>query len=508
MKIFKRILATMLALMLTTSITASAEPLIDKTKTCSITVHKYMVDNHIQKATYQYSGRELTADEIDSSAQPLAGIIFTATLLDENNAKTDVVKTFPETDEKGIATLTDLQQGKWYVEEVENTSAVASKSVPGSITVPFTNASGDGWVYDAHLYPKNADISITKDIQHLGNDHHTADIHEEHTWIVTSTLPDDLAEYTTTKPNGEVVTEKGYEKYSIVDEIDSRLEYYSTTKVCAVTDSSDDITIGTEYELAENVDYIFTKNDNTVKWSLTASGMKKISPYNGTRVQAEKMRIYFTTAIKESIADNDLGVAIPSVAKVEFTNSFGDEGERVSDTPEVHTTGIRIFKYDEVTGEALAGAKFKIATSEDNAQNGVFIQRNGEDYCITTDDNGNALFKGVAYGTSGSLFTLDKVTGTDNLTGETKYYLVETQAPVDENGNSYQLISSIIEVTANSNSHTVDYEVKIANTPPTVILTGGVGNMPYILSGAFIIGISVIGIAYFSRKRAKLTNNA
>ena len=424
--------------------------------------------------------------------------MFKATLLDEHGQKTQTVVTFPATDDNGVATVSNLAQGKYYVEEVENTRIVASTAIPATLTLPFTNEEGTAWVYDAHIYPKNEDIQISKDIQHLGNDHHTADINEDETWIVTSDIPDDIApisEYNLT----------GYKKYEIIDEIDARLQYTSTTKVVAVSGLNSDTEIGTETTLVENQDYKLTVNGQKLTYALTQDGMKKVSPYNGT-VKATKIRIYFVTHIKDTITENDLGVEIPNKVKLEFTNTFNQNGDRTSDIPEVHTAGIRIYKYDADSKKPLSGAKFKIATSLENAKNNKFIQRDGKDYELTSDNNGYLLFKGLSYGTKASKYNDMSVKGSLVNKGETKYYIVETQAPVNADGDSYQPLGEPVEVTANCTSHLTANAVKVANIPPVVILTGGVGTTVFAVTGVLLSAIAAAGVIIILGKK-KVSNN-
>ena len=490
---FKKIISivSIISIVLSLAVfSTNADSIIDPTKTCSITVHKFIADGHIAKMREAVTGIELNPEDIDPDFKPLAGVVFKATLLNADGSKTQTVYTFDKTNADGVATISGLAHGVYYVEEVTDTSKVASSAIPATVALPLTNAFGNGWVYDAHVYPKNEDVQICKDVTHLGNDHHTADINEDETWIVTSDIPDDIAPIEYTFKDGKKQSLDGYKKYEIVDEIDSRLQYTSTTKVVAVSGSKSDVEIGTETALTENTDYTITVNGQKLTYALTQAGMKKISPYNGT-VKATKIRIYFVTHIKDTITESDLGVEIPNDVKLLFTNSFNEDGERVSDVPEVHTAGIKIFKYDADTNKPLKGAKFKIATSLENANNGIFVQRDGADYELTSDENGYLLFKGLSYGTKASKYNDMSVKGTLVNEGETKYYIVETQAPMTADGDSYQLSVVPIEVKANSVSHLSANAVKVSNTPPVIILTGGVG------STLFVVGIllAVMGAA-------------
>lgn len=490
MKTCKRLFTALIAAAVCLSLmtfAAAANPIIEADKLCSITVHKYIMDRHISEAIETAVGREVDGKQISPNAKPLAGIVFRATRIDDNGAKIEGTETTSApTDENGITKFSDLKQGKWYVEESENTAKVASKALPVTITLPFTSDDGGSFVYDAHIYPKNADISVNKDIQRLGNDHHTADIDEDHTWIITASLPDDLSEYNA---------------YSISDDIDERLDFKELTKVVAVLGSQTETQIGTETILRVDEDYIVkapTAADNKLKISLTESCRQKIDPDDGS-VSATKIRVYFVTDISSEITAFDLGIAIPNTATVNFTNSFSESGERISDTAEVHTGGLAVYKYEDGNADKpLSGAEFKIATSKENADNGVYVQRGGEDYTLTSDENGQLVFIGLSYGAKAADNSSDNGQNADS--GSTKYWIVETKSPTDENGTSYQMLGAPIEATIDSSSHLYDNAVRISNVSPSYVYTGGIGTPPFVVFGLTLAAASVVGIICCRRK--------
>ena len=524
---------------------------------CSLTVHKYIMDRHI---TYQreYSvGHELTQEEIKGitdnpvNGAPLDEIQFRAYPLDEDGnkmkhtteliaeytynyaekysqakmienedstklEKTDVdvdtaaelVKMFTAddegyvsvlsepTDQDGVTTFTNLFQGEWLVEEMPS-SKVASKAVPMKIILPFTADNSTDWQYDAHAYPKNTDISIEKDVQHLGNDHHTARINEEHEWIITTTLPDDLNEYI---------------EYKVVDPIDERLDFVGVTKVCAVQNSITDDDQGDETELSAE-DYVITEptaeNNNTLTIELTEQGRKNICPLGGKVVEATKFRVYFETKIDKELEVENFGVEIPNKGYLDFTNSFGEEKQRESDEPEVHTAAISVYKYDADTELPLAGAKFKIANSKENAIDGVFMKdADGiDDYVIVTGEDGYAMFEGITFGTQASAQGEEPVVkGQEINDSQTTYWIVEVEAPVDaESGVSYQLCEEPIEVIANSNSHKIENCVSVENKI-VLIKTGDEGTLPFRLIGITIAGCAMFGITLLVAKKRKIKN--
>ena len=172
-----------------------------------------------------------------------------------------------------------------------------------------------------------------------------------------------------------------------------------------------------------------------------------------------------------------------NTAQLEYTNVVeldGTENSKTTteDTAKVVTGGIKIYKVDSAKA-ALAGAKFKVATTEENAKNGVFVKdENGTDVEVTTGADGYAEIKGLAYN--------DDETAKD-------YWLVETQAPTytDENGDekAYTLLDKPVKVSVNGESHTKNVEV-VNKKPINLPLTGGMGTVILIAVGAISLVVA------------------
>lgn len=583
MRKLKRILTLTLAMITIATtgligITASAAStdyatkyVIDPLRTVDVVVHKYLMDDHIQSMKENNAGENLIDNNkqvsTSTTAKPLAGIKFKAYPLDESGNKikhsdaiiqkyrTDyasrssaatgekltsalvntIMSRFKKdgagyiyydmgvaTDTTGTLNINSLFQGKWSIEEVADTTKVASTALPTVIELPITNVSNQSeWLYRAHIYPKNEDIHIVKDIQHLGNNHHTADIYEPFSWIVTTDVPDDIYKCSKTLHDSDntKISWAGYSRFNIIDDLDMNIKYKGTTKVCVVTGSTSDTTVGTEKNLTYGTDYTIAVTDgkgtqnSKITWSITESGRQKLSPVL-LKQKGVKLRIYFESVIRNTIGESVLGKPLKNKAKLEFTNSSGVKGTRESDIPEVHTTGIKIYKLDEKTQKPIAGTVFKIASSEENARNGVFLKqwilnasdnsyvRGENDIVVTTDENGCALFKGLYYGTKATKYNNAATKGTGHDSGETTYWVVEVKSSKDSNGFTYQLQPEPIKVTANSTSHLQANAVKVYDGIRTV-LTGGNGALLFGLVGVTAVGIGVLTIAFVATKKKK-----
>ena len=191
-----------------------------------------------------------------------------------------------------------------------------------------------------------------------------------------------------------------------------------------------------------------------------------------------------------------------NTATLEYTNNIGVEYDKdgeiidtpeistttTTDTAEVHTGGVLIEKVEKGDiSTKLAGAKFKIATSESNAENGIFVQdETGTDIEVTTGDNGQAVIEGLKYADDGS---------------NTSYWLVETQAPsYVEDGVTkyYNLLKAPLEVQVGKTTH--ESAVQIENGKGFDLPeTGSIG-----LAIFTVVGVAVMSIAYVLNKKQKV----
>ena len=141
----------------------------DVKKTGSITIHKY-----------EYNGEKgKTGTGEDNQIPPegataLAGVKFKITKIAEldtyygEDAKalptveqaktmgsigTPIVQT---TDATGKTKFDNLTVGLYLVQETEAPAQITGKVGDFLVSVPMTNAAGDDWLYDVHVYPKNS----------------------------------------------------------------------------------------------------------------------------------------------------------------------------------------------------------------------------------------------------------------------------------------------------------------------------------------------------------------
>lgn len=189
MKKFKKLLAGLLTgAMLLGSMSVSAfaadkTPVIDTTKTGSITIHKYTEGTDTGTAA---SGKE-DASQVPAGAVPIKDVGFTIYKVQDAAKLADYYSTNPEslpavseyctgsgknvqlkagvadnkvgdevkTDVNGVAEFKNLALGLYLVVETTSPAIVTGPCNPFLISVPMTT-DGDDWLYNVHVYPKNS----------------------------------------------------------------------------------------------------------------------------------------------------------------------------------------------------------------------------------------------------------------------------------------------------------------------------------------------------------------
>lgn len=279
--------------------------------------------------------------------------------------------------------------------------------------------------------------------------------------------------------------------FSMVDELNSDLTYIPDSAKMQVRQA------GGEWTDLAPADYTvsFDAEANRLTTTLTESGLIKAgSVANGYT----DIRTVLTTHVPEywnNIVENT------------FTVNHQLPGQRPKSTtppettnPKYYTGGFDIEKISENSGSGLADAEFKIAISESNANNKIFIASNGNSYAedanlpsgVTfltsiSDANGHATFDGLA---------LDWTDANNNNYVENSevardYWVVETQAPT-----GYELLKAAQRVTVDlTTADDATIELTVTNKPQTSLpFTGGIGRnlIIAIALAAIIVGTTVV----------------
>lgn len=475
----------------------TALPDLSEGKTGSLTIHKYSSSSEGGTPT----GTEEDAKSLPADAEPLEGIEFTLfkyggteeigkeiPVYDEENLDgskgswTYTVSEVPvegvskDTDETGEIKFESLALGRYLVVETYAPEAVTKKTEPFFVDIPMSDPKDrDKWIYDVSVYPKNVvdwdDPEIDKDITAPGNKHETATVGDELTWIINSKNPTTIRDYT---------------KYTISDTLDDKLSL--------VTDSVK-VTWGKDFESAEAVadsNYDFVPSGQTFTVSFKPEYLSTVTKSDADNVYY--FYVLYKTKLTEAKYDadgnaeaieNDASVTYDYKNKPKDDTGFTDIPD--DDKPEVHTGGLKFTKVNS-KGNKLTGAEFKIATTEDNARNGIFVQNpEGGDMTAVSGDDGIISFDGLAYGT----------TGQSAKEGSSTYWVVETKAP-----EGYQLLTA-------PKSFTVDWQLhSTVHAEDTTLVNNALSELPKTGSESAIICISLgtmllaAGVIFAAKKKS------
>ena len=290
-----------------------------------------------------------------------------------------------------------------------------------------------------------------------------------HEWVIQTSLPTDI---------------KDYKKFIVVDDIDYRL-VYGKIKSINVIDKTGKVLA----ELKENEDYkqVYTPHSGNEKSSMLGEkyvGTLKVTFIDEnvkvseklTKNAGNKIEIRFNTtfAKDENGIIIALGIEIPNTSELYYSNNYEAEGKLKSETPEVHTGGITLFKYRKANGKkvGLEGAEFAVYRTEADAKakkNAVFTAK--------SDKNGLVKFQGLEYGEDAmddeKYKTPEGLYDHDSTVLSTDYWVVETKAP-----EGYRTIANPIKVTINPKSYQENIEVLIKEEEGKNVATRLIENKP------------------------------
>lgn len=418
--------------------------------------------------------------KVDENNNKLAGAKFE--LLKKNDKGTYVKYTNSEyikleaytTNAKGQICIENLPKGEYQLVETlaPNGFGLNKTPIAFEITETSTKTGSEtaGWTAsksELNLTMKNYTTPNSEDFvfnKKLGNGvSGGSNIDATHTWTITSSIPGDIENYT---------------RFLVTDNINEKL---------VLNVNSISIKVGSK-TLVKNTDYKVYYANNLLKIAFIDTGITG----SALKGNASLTITYTTTFDRTKVV---MGEAVENSASIYWDTKYDEDGPDEGEDPtnptepddkkkddvdvpaDVHTGGLKIKKVDG-SGDVLSGATFKIATSEANAKNGIFVTIDGIELTATSGTDGLAFFEGLAYGTAEQ----DK----DNQ--RTNYWLVETVAP-----SGYNLLASPVQVTIDKDSYTTNSPTTIQNKKGIVLpLTGGMGTIIFIIIGVALMGIAII----------------
>lgn len=402
----------------------------------------------------------------------------------------DYTKGTMTTDASGLATMVipETEYGKYYFVEVTKTDS-AFETAPFLLEVP-SYIPKKGYAKTMNVYPKNKVTTPTpgKDVGSLGSDDDSAKVGDQVKWFLKGTIPADIGTYQT---------------YEFKDTLDSALTYDKSFHP-VVTVGTKTLKAGEDYTVTEP-----TVDSNVFKVTLTDKGKQKAyDAYQaaGQTPSAEEIKdiakntdenpfieVEFATTINEKAV---MGKSIDNKVTLKYHNDGEVSGEpESSDTPEVHTGGIRFIKKDAVNGNGLEGAVFELyeadgktpvtwtqAMIDANGSAGFKDQAVGNQVKLVSKKDGTFEIKGLKYGKAGK----------NNEEASTEYVLKEVEG--------YNLPdNATTTVTVSKTSYDEAAQVEILNNKiPSLPMTGGIGALIFALTG-----LAAVGFAFYEIKKRR-----
>ena len=297
---------------------------------------------------------------------------------------------------------------------------------------------------------------IHKGVKTVENQDSGYDKNEIQTWVINTSVPTGIADYT---------------KYVVTDTIDPEKTTVSEKRIAFLNESNPASNVvvkykGTDTTLTEGTDYKVAFNTLTKQLTITfINATNGADSFVGGRSLTEESVLEIKYNTQFTLDDNGdpigLNQSIPNKATLTYNGNGNEEKTKDSEEPEVHTGGLGVYKYDKETNEALEGAKFRLVRTRSEAEAAVaalwaedqaainnieWVTKYNEDgsqgpvWEVTTDSNGYAYFAGLEFGKDASDSESNR---TNNGKGgstvyeydwenaSTTYYLVETYVPED-----------------------------------------------------------------------------
>lgn len=553
---WKKVGCLLLALLMAATMLATGAMAYDNAanQTGSITIHKYAQNDPGSDVEFPdgkpADGNEITDGEsLASLGEALEGVEFT--IYNVTNIVTDPANTDAKsvdvsalegmsmtTGKDGVATFDNLALGLYLVKETKHPDKVTLESDPFFVSIPMTQPDGSDWIYDVHVYPKNAYVLGTVELTKVDEKQ--------------SALPDatfallkwdsDQRIYVPTgriaisDQNGKVTFDnlivgkyalqetQAPENYTLRDdlfefEITRDQQSYTFTDKVVNYKKLDDKAIQKDNSGAEGARYI--------NWTVTANIPGDIGLYKQFSIKDEvPAGLDVAENIVVKVGDNELS----SDTDYTLTNGLGDNDDAANDFNIAFTSPFTALKSaDKVTiifktqikeganvGNVLNKATLTFQSKTDKNPTSYSDDANGAIYGIQVEKvnlKGNQLAGAkfdLYYGEDAPDTTADTPVYQDYTTGEDgtitfkglnpgTYWLVETEAP---NGYAKMTKAFKVEVEDTEEDHLA--HVTVLNTASfSLPITGGIGTLIFTFSGIALMGAAAL--LYIRSRKKKAT---
>ena len=468
---------------------------------------------------HQTAFGNLEVTKVDLEGNPIEGVIFKVQVMKgvleysiediEENVWTDYI---PENSNK-VLTLTTDENGKIYLNNLPSYKKDYSGARTDYVIYRLIEISApDGYIVNNGILSQ-VYIGIAEDgrVELINCQEYIGSYFEDYV------INDNLTTVTYVNEKPEIVKKVKNSAGNFVDSASAFMTDIVTFNI--TTDVPMQIADMSTYKITDNIpEGLILDRDSIVIEGTTTTG-REVIPEDMYTLSQDGLEVTFDTSKMYNSSSNEKtplydaiiitydttldedkavigGNGNINTATLEYTNNIDYEYDEygdpvapieistttVSDTAEVHTGAISLEKVEKGDlNKKLQGAKFKVATTKDNAENGIFVKDStGTDIEVTTDEQGQAVIKGLAYADDGS---------------DVSYWLVEIQAPAYEDYDGitkyYNLLKSPVEIKVGKTTH--EEIVQIQNSKGFDLpATGGIGIAIFAIAGITIMTISVV----------------
>ncbi len=461
------------------------------------TLHIHKLTQNEENGTTPGNGLE----DASVTGDPIAGVTFKlerlaynlttqagwqALVADGEDAKTNLDGTFTPvertTGADGNATFADLPVGAYLVTETE-TPANVTGSDPFVVTLPMTHPTElNKWMYEVHVYPKNAVSSVEKTVVDAG-----------------ATAAGDRIDFTVTGDIPRVNPASGpLKKYAITDTMDGRV---NTT-----ADNVRVSLVGTAVTL-EAADYVIDVTAQVVTVTFTEAGRAKIQAARWAGDADTKVKVDIK-AIVAFIGDSTGTITNEAILFVNETSTEGIPSNEVTSK----WGKVKIIKTGTDNADAIkyVGAEFRVHTCTVPAgttQGASVVGGRLSDAPLTV--NGQQVFTTAVDPDGNASVTIDALRANDWKNGAAHvpttddwYCLVETKAPVGYELQPNPIAFQVLAADVAAAPYTIDITVTDVPTGGgfKLPLTGANGVAVMIAAGTFLV-LGGAALAFVNRRK-------